>query len=794
MTFGVTGRLYRGAVLALVIGALAACDSVEERTEKRYEAGLAHLEAGELGKAMLEFRNALKLDGTFAPAYYEVGRIFEGRGEFERAFAHYRKTLDLAPDHAGARLKIAEYYLLAQNLPEAQTEIDAVLAAEPENADALALSAAAAMADGAQAEARGLLDRALAAGPDRLQPRTVEIGYLLRAGETHAALTRTDEALTLHPKALGLHRLRLSILRGQGETEAVGAQLATMIETYPGQTEFREARVVWAMEAGRPEIAEDELRALAAAEPERLERVVDLVRLVRAERGDAAAREELVGRLETAPDRPRLELALAEYDMQTENAEAARERLAALAEGGSDIAGRAAAMLAQSHYAAGDAAAGDAVVDAALARDPKDVEAIRLKGARLIEGGDLEAAIKQLRTGLDEAPDNARLLALAGRAQELDGNLDLANDRLASAVRADDYAAATVERYVAFLARSGRTEGAEAVLAEAVSRAPGNAALLERLALARISLENWGEAEQTIAALEALDAPRARELRAAALIGQERFDEGAALLRSGEGTRRAAEMTALVATYLRAGEEAEAIRFLEEILSENPENLQALGLRGNLHARAGEEAEARARYSEILALDADNVGARLALARLAEGTGDLDAAEAEVRAALDLSPDNLFLLVRLAQYRDRQGDVDAAIETYQEVYDRAPDSLLVANNLASLLSEHRAGDPEALDEAYRIAGRLKGSPNLAYRDTYGWTRYLAGEYAEALSAIEPVAEALPDNPWARYHLGMVLAAMDRGAEARPHLEAALTLSEGTPFAPRDAIEARLGAL
>ncbi|MEL6479318.1 MAG: tetratricopeptide repeat protein, partial [Pseudomonadota bacterium] len=77
---------------------------------------------------------------------------------------------------------------------------------------------------------------------------------------------------------------------------------------------------------------------------------------------------------------------------------------------------------------------------------------------------------------------------------------------------------------------------------------------------------------------------------------------------------------------------------------------------------------------------------------------------------------------------------------------------------------------------------------------YGWTRYLKGEYQEARESIEIAAEAVPDNPWILYHLGMVYAALKQPDKARAALEAALANSTPEQFPPTTQIQETLGTL
>lgn len=778
-------RSVRGVGLGLIL-VLMACDGGQEAAEDRYAAGLAFLESGDEGKALIEFRAALKLDDRLAPVHYQSGLLQERRGKLERAFAHFRRAAELAPELIDVRLKVAEYFMLAEDVAGAKVELTAVLEREPEHAQALALAAAAELLEGRRDEARVYLDRALAVDSELLRARTVEIGYLLAEGETARALGRTDAALELWPEAFELHRLRLDVLHRLGKEEGVAAQFTAMIGMFPERMELREAHAAWALKAGDSALAEAELRALTDAEPERL---AAFVRFLSRERGAEAARGELLRRLATAPDRPRLEMMLAELDFEVGDSEAAKRRLAALAEGGTEAAVGARVRLARRHFEEGDWVAGDAAIAAALETDPGNVEALRLRIVRLIEVEAYDDAIQAARAGLSEAPDDVALLILEARVQELSGNLDLANDRFASAVRSSKYGQRAVMRYVGFLRRTGRTSGAESVLTEAVARAPRDEVLVEQLAVARLALEDWLGAEEALAQLAT---ERARELRAVALIGQERFDESEQLIRGGAAARDLA-VTALYRGYIRAGETEKAVAFLDDLIAETPDHLQALGLRGNLHAQAGERAAAEALYQRILDADPNNPGAHVALARLVAAEGDLQAAERLIREGLERAPNLAMLLVQLAEYRQRAGDPEEAINIYERAYALAPDSLLVANNLASLLAEHQT-DEASHQRAYRIATRLRGSRNPAHQDTYGWTRHLAGEHEEALAAIAPVAAVQPENPWVRYHIGAVLSALGRTEEARPHLEAALALTKSQGVALRPAIEAALAQL
>jgi tetratricopeptide (TPR) repeat protein len=330
-----------------------------------------------------------------------------------------------------------------------------------------------------------------------------------------------------------------------------------------------------------------------------------------------------------------------------------------------------------------------------------------------------------------------------------------------------------------------------------VQNRPGERELLGALGMARLQLRDWGGAEQAAASLRALGNPEAGRaadrIRAAALSGQEKFVEALDLLHQiAENPDRAGStMGAIVQTYVNAGQIERAVTFVENQLVKTPEDPLALRLRGALHQIAGEADEAEARYRAVIAARSDSPGEYEVLARfyLAENRG----AEAEqvLRDGLAAVPNNPGLLLGLASLLEARGDFDAAIEFYGRLYEVRPDSVVAANNFASIVADHRADDPESLERAFRAAKRLRSSEVPQYQDTYGWLQYLRGDFNGALRSLIPVAEALPDNPWVRYHIGMTYAKLGKDAEARPHLESALDLAGNGPFPKANEIRAAL---
>ena len=74
-----------------------------------------------------------------------------------------------------------------------------------------------------------------------------------------------------------------------------------------------------------------------------------------------------------------------------------------------------------------------ALVEAVLAEDPTQVEALKIKADFLIDGDKADEAVAHLRRALDQEPTNASILTITARAHERNGNRELMGEALALA-------------------------------------------------------------------------------------------------------------------------------------------------------------------------------------------------------------------------------------------------------------------------------------------------------------------------------------------------------------------------
>ncbi|MEJ2646585.1 MAG: tetratricopeptide repeat protein, partial [Gammaproteobacteria bacterium] len=170
----------------------------------------------------------------------------------------------------------------------------------------------------------------------------------------------------------------------------------------------------------------------------------------------------------------------------------------------------------------------------------------------------------------------------------------------------------------------------------------------------------------------------------------------------------------------------------------------------------------------------------LAKARMAEGHAQ--AAMATYQQGLKAIPDNQALMLGLALTHSQTGDFDGAAKVYEQILAKQPGNVVAANNLASLIADHRSNDPASLAKAKKLVAQFGSSKQLAFLDTYGWVHYRLGDLDKAAKALSEVVQKAPKVPVFQYHLGMVYYKQGNKTAAKEHLTKALAGGAQAPWA------------
>ncbi|MFV0473751.1 MAG: tetratricopeptide repeat protein [Pikeienuella sp.] len=772
-------RITLAAALAAGAFALAACDSAEDRLAKHVEGGRTLVEEGAFEKATLEFRNALEIDANSLAAHLGMAGIYEKQRNYPAMMAHLNKIIEIDPKNAEAQVKLGQMAMLSGQMEEALAKADAVIKDEPNNVGALVLKAGVSLRAGDSATALEYARRAIELEPDNTTAHAVLIGERLKEQDLPGALAIADDITKRVPTDLGVALVKVQVLEQMGDDDAVGAYLEVVVKQFPDQLALRTSLSRWHAKRGENDKAEEQLRAIAEASTENADASLRVVSFVLATKGAEAAREELTRLLGAREDKVPFEIALAELDYESDNPDAAKERLrrviaeAVEAEAGAD-ANRVRVVLARIFLRENTLEEARALVEEVLADDASNAAALGIRAALRYDDKDYTNALLDVRGALAAEPNNPQLLMLAGRTQLRAGNPDIAGENFSAAMQASQYDPAITMEFVNFLRLNNRADAVLTVLTEAARIQPRNEEILTALATEQLRIGDWAAADETAAMLAGVNEETSKRIRAATLSGREQYDESLSILNdiAQDPEQRDSALGAMIQVYFKAGKIDEAITHLDGVLAEEPRNVQALMLRAAVRLSQKDVDAAETDYQAAIAADPSAPNPYVALARIYFSQQRDEDALALLDAGLKVAVDPSGIRLFLGGYYETRQQIDDAIAQYRALYADQPNSLVAANNLASLLVEFKADDPQALQDAQEAAEALRGVEIPAFQDTYGWVQYQLGHYEEALRYLRPAAEALSDNPYVRYHLGLAYAKLGEGAEARPHLEAA----------------------
>ena len=783
----------RNTLFVLTALQLTACSSPEERAQKYYQNGMRLFSEHEHAKAAIELRNAVKLKKDMPEAWKTLAQLDEASRNWSGFAGDMRALIDIDPKDAAARLKLGKLLLLAGSAEEALGLANTGLQLDDRNADLHALKAAILLKQNNNSEATREAQLALELDPANADALMVLAVDRLASGDAKGALsilqnTRVSQAIDSENN-IGFQLLKIKLFGQTGDTKSAEAALRKLIELNPQEAGYRKLLVNFYIEQKRLDDAENELRHLAASRPADSEAELDLVRfLYTIKKSAPAAQQELKNRIAAGGDVFACQMALAEINLAEGRLADGKQLLEQLANSNSspEHARTAKIALAQMSLGQGNFDTTEKLTGEVLHDAPHNVAALKVRAALHLERTELDAAIADLNDALNAQPRSTDLMLLLAKAYERSGLIELADKELADATKVSNLDAKIGLEYATFLQRRGSIARAEDILTRLSKRWPNNTSILSALGTVRLARQDWTGAQDVALSLRRLDgrnAGLADQILGAALIGRNKYDEAITAFQDAYNAApfAAQPMDSLVGALLKASKKDQAIAFLKSVLAKDPKNANALVLMGSIQLSSGAKEEARNSFVAAIKAQPKDVTGYRALAGLYIAQKDYDEAIKVVRSGIEQRPDAISFHMILANAFEQKADYDSAISEYQTLLDKEPGNLIAANNLASLLLDHRS-DAASLKKAQSLAAFLRKTEIPQFKDTLAWANYLQGDYRSAVSLAEEAATALPDQASVRYHLGMSYIATGQLAKASEQLKKALELAANTPLA------------
>lgn len=784
-------------VLGLVVLVASGCGGAETREARHLKKGQAFLVAGNFEKARIEFQNALQIAPKDAQARFQMGVVNEKLGNPRQAAQFYQGVIDVDPAHVGARTRLARLYLFSGVPDRALDLIAPALEKHPDDAELLTVRAAARAQQKDTAAAMADAERAVALAPSNEDAVAVLAGMYASAGTTAKAQLLLERSIPKIPDTVDLRLVLAQIYAQENRAADTEALFVKLVQMRPGEKAHRIRLAQYYTRLNQFDAAERTLRDAEKALPADRDVKFSLIDFLAAQRGRDVAEKELQAMIAAQPEDNDLKFGLARFyeaGRLFPKAEAVYQGVIdkeKLEPAGLSARNRLATLRAQRN----DTAGALTLVNEVLAKSPRDDDALALRGNLLLAKQDPRAAITDLRAVLRDLPNAVGVLRSLARAHLANGEPAIAEETLRHAVDANPKNTTLQLDFAQLLVNIGKAEQAKPILAELVKEHPDNTGALDTQFRVAMITKDYLTATSAAAAITSIDPKTALGPLYQGMVAeaQKRTDEAlqrysaAVALQPDAPEPLQAEVRLLVATK-RGGE---AIKRLDDYSARYPESSLGLDAKGALLLNDGKADDAQDAFRLAIKRSPKWWIPYRDLARAQLAANDAAAAMETLRKAQPLVDQTEALSAELASQLERQGRVDEAIGEYEALLRRFPQSDIAANNLAMMLVTYKK-DSASLDRAKQLAAHFAGSANPSYLDTYGWVLYKRGETAESVPVLESVVAKAPNEPVARFHLGMAQSRAGSSAEARDNLQRAV--NSGAKFAGLEEAKDQLAKL
>ena len=442
-----------------------------------------------------------------------------------------------------------------------------------------------------------------------------------------------------------------------------------------------------------------------------------------------------------------------------------------------------------------DLAGAQALVAEVLADNPRNDDALILRGNLALAQKDPKTAIADLRAVLRDQPNTVGVMRSLARAHIANGEPVLAEEILRRALEANPKDSTLQLDLAQLVFDLGRPGQAKPIIDALAKQQPNNTQVLEmqyKVAVATNDLVTARAAADAFVATQPQWSVGYFFQGAVAEATQRPEDAVRLYSKSLEVQPDAAEpLQGLVRVLVTLKRAPEALKRVDAVIDRYPKDSIAPAIKGDLLLATEQPNEAAAAFKTAIERDPKLSVAYRNLATAEHMNHDDDGAIATLRGGIDKVSNPEALETALAGLYDSLGRPDDAAEVYESALRRNPQADIAANNLAMFLVTHRK-DQASLDRAVKLSARFAESSNPDFLDTYGWVLYKHGDAMAAVVALRDVLAKAPQSPIVLYHLGMAQFLAGQADAARDSLTRAV--KSGKDFPGVDEAKATLDRL
>ena len=722
-----------GLSIAALVLMNAGCK--EKKTAEDYlHSGQAFYEQELLGKARVQYRNALALDATNGDAHFGLATLAKDKQDLAARQFHLQKAVEFSPKNVTAIFELGEISLLMGDLPVAQKSVKLLAQLQPETLVYYKLALAVAIAEDQWQQAQTLGGDALKAFPENAELWGL-VGVVAKKQEQWPqALKALDKAIALDEKNPQYRVLRIEVNEARGDVDASILDLKALIDS----SDYSDAQIIKLIklvndQRGRP-AAIDELNNYLQKYPQADALQVLLVDLVKQDDPERAGKllDEFIRKANNPTGLLFYRVNVAFSHNNVVLAQQDLNALVALPNQTPKALAQAKAMQAELAWLQGDWENAQTLAMSVLALDANHVDALLLRAKLLVREGRSGDAVVYLNKVLAQNAQSVDALSLLAEHYQRQGNTSLAKDfyRRIGLVDPDNYAALRFHIYEAF--SKEHLTNADALVTRALKRYPEDAALLGiKLQVAALRA-NYTAAIAILEQLKALDVNTADALFFEGFIQQQQGDYAKAMASFGKAvSARGQYDKALKAMFASANKakELEAFKtFLLAHTEKNAHDLTAHLLIAQLTFEANPVAAIN-RLSGVTQAQPSWHEGIVALSKFKLYHGDTAEALALLKNSYTQSK-NSGVGIAYARMLEQQAQAADAGAVYETLLQVDSNNDIVRNNYALLLVGELFSQA-SLRKALQLTEGFASSNSPALLDTQGVVLMAADKFTEA---------------------------------------------------------------
>ena len=735
--------IFRSAALALCALALWGCSTDPKvAAQESLNKGNQHLALEKFPEAIIEYRRAVQADPRLGPARLQLAHAYASIGDGPNALREYARAAELMPENTDAQIKAGNFMLLA----------------------------------GQFADAQGMGERLLARSPKSVEAQVLIANALAGLKDWESAVEAFEKAVEIDPSRALTYADLGAAQMSKGDPVAAEAAFRKAVDIDPKSSLalISLANFYWSRgDAGQ---GEQLMKRALAADPKSIvaNRALAMFYIVRNQ--PAAAEPYLKTVADNSPG-PEAKYVLAEYYLRLRRLDEARALLTPYVNNDKTFISSS-IRLARTEAVAEKLPEAHRILDGVLAREPKNVDALLLRGQLFLIENNTVNALSALQTAVDGNPNVIAAHVALAQTHALRGSVKEAMKAYNEALRLDGSNGAARIGLAKLQVHNGAAAEAVPLLMKVVAENPRHLEARVLLLEGYMAAGDLPQATALASDLLKTDGNNAAVQTAVGMLATMKKDAGAARQAYSRALatnpRAYAALAGLLNTELQGKNLAAARALIEKQLAEMPDDPRVNLMAAETYGALGDAAAMERALKKTVEADPHSLQAYAMLGKMYYMQGRLDLARTELEKYVATAPASVPGNTMLGTILDLQGKTDQAKARYNTALQIDPRAAVAANNLAWINANTEGAN---LDVALQLAQAAKAQlPNQhEIDDTLGWIYYKKGLATRAIESLEVSTLKAPTNPLYAYHLGLAYHKNGDSAQARKELERALRL-------------------